>query len=88
MRDLMILVKEIKGKCDSMKVGDYCVVRGSQLSIPKNKHFCFYALQSVLPLIPAKQRKIDEPDDWLPRTWKIECPDPEGRVILEIKPIE
>lgn len=88
MQDLKIVVKEIRGTCDIMKVGDYCVVRGSRLIIPESPHFCFYALQSLLPLIPAKQRKIDEPEDWLPRTWEVECPDPKGRVIPQIKPIE
>jgi len=38
----------------------------------------------LLPLLPAKQRKIDEPDDWLPKVFEIECPDPKGRVIWEI----
>ena len=88
MQDLKIVVKEIKGACDIMKVGDYCVVRGSRLSIPESPHFCFYALQSILPLIPAKQRNIDEPGDWLPTTWEVECPDPNGQVILQIVPIE
>ncbi len=88
MQDLMIRVKEIRGSCDTMKVGYYCVVRGSRLSIPESPHFCFYALQSILPLIPAKQRRIEEPGDWLPNTWEVECPDPKGQVILQIKPIE
>ena len=88
MQDLKIVVKEIKGVCDIMKVGDYCIARGSRLSIPESAHFCYYALSSILPLLPAKQRKIDEPDDWLPTTWEVECPDPEGQVILQIVPIE
>lgn len=87
MQDLKIIVKNIKGVCDTMKVGDYCLVRGDCLTIPEGSHFCFWALQSVIPMIPAKQRKIDEPDDWLPKTWEIGCPDPEGRVILQIVPI-
>jgi uncharacterized repeat protein (TIGR04076 family) len=28
------------------------------------RHFCIYALQSVLPLLPAKQRQLPE-SDWL-----------------------
>lgn len=88
MQDLKIEVKEIKGVCDIMNVGDYCIVRGSRLSIPDSPHFCYYALQSILPLLPAKQRNLDEPDDWLPRTWEVECPDPKGQVILRMVPIE
>jgi len=88
LQDLKIVVKEIQGVCDAMKVGDYCIVRGSHLSIPESPHFCIYALQSIMPLIPAKQRKIDEPGDWLPTAWEVECPDPNGRVILRMVPIE
>jgi carbon-monoxide dehydrogenase iron sulfur subunit len=88
MQDLKIVVKQIKGVCDTMKVGDYCIVRGSRLSIPERTHFCYWALASVLPMIPAKQRKIDEPNDWLPTTWEVICPDPNGQVILQIVPIE
>ena len=87
MRDLKIFVKEIKGVCDTMKVGDYCLVSGSGLRIPEGQ-FCYWALQSILPMIPAKQRNFDEPGDWLPTTWEIECPDPRGQVILRISPIE
>ena len=89
MQDLKIFVKEIQGVCDSMKVGDYCIARTNpaRLIIPEG-HFCYWALQSVLPLIPVKQRNIDEPDDWIPRTWEVQCPDPNGRVILRIEPID
>ena len=87
MLDLKIVVNEIKGVCDIMKVGDYCLICGSQLSIPQGNHFCFWALQSILPLIPAKQRAINESNDWLAMTWEIECPDPKGQVILKIIPI-
>ena len=87
MQDLKIVVKEIGGYCDSMKVGDYFIVRGGHLYIPEG-YFCYWALQSVLPLLPAKQRKILEPGDWLPNTWEVQCPDPQGRVILKIIPID
>ncbi|UCH56650.1 MAG: TIGR04076 family protein [Candidatus Bathyarchaeota archaeon] len=88
MQDLKIVVKEIKGYCDIMQIGDQCIVRGSKLSIPEGRHFCYYALSSVIPLLPAKQRKIDEPGDWMPTTWDVECPDPNGRVILRMEPID
>ena len=87
MQDLKIVVKEIKGFCDTIEVGDYFIVRGGRISIPEG-HFCYWALNSIIPLLPAKQRKLDEPDDWMPRTWLVECPDPNGRVIMEIVPID
>ena len=46
------------------------------------------ALNSILPLLPAKQRKLDEPSDWMERMWLVECPDPNGQVIMEMVPIE
>jgi carbon-monoxide dehydrogenase iron sulfur subunit len=65
MRKLIVKVKEIKGKCDIMKIGDYFILDGGKLILPdKNKHVCIYALSSLLPLLPAKQRNIVEPEDW------------------------
>jgi len=87
MQDLKIVVKEIKGFCDTIEVGDYFIVRGGRISIPEG-HFCYWALNSIIPLLPAKQWKLDEPDDWISRTWLVECPDPNGQVIMEIVPID
>jgi len=88
MRKLVIRVKEIRGSCNIMKVGYHFTVDGSRLRLPENQHFCYWAPNIVLPLLPAKQRKVDEPEDWLPVTWEVECPDPKGQVILEIVPLE
>lgn len=85
MKTLIVKVKAIDGYCDTHQVGDCFRLEGGKLSFPKeNKHICIYALSSLLPLLPAKQRKIDEPDDWLQKVHEIECPDPAGRVIWEI----
>lgn len=91
MHDLKVSVHTVKGKCDlPMSKGDYFLLKGGKVSIPEGKCFCLYALQSVLPLLPAKQRNIVEEDDWLPDTKYVACPDPAGRVILKIEriPIE
>ncbi|MCW4035716.1 MAG: TIGR04076 family protein [Candidatus Bathyarchaeota archaeon] len=87
MQDLKVVVKEIRGFCDTIEVGDYFIVRGGKIFIPEG-HFCYWALNSILPLLPAKQRKLDEPDDWMPRTWEVECPDPKGQVIMQMIPID
>lgn len=83
MKDLKVIVKEIKGYCDTIQEGDFFIVRGGRLSIPEG-HFCYWALNAILPLLPAKQRKLDEPGDWLERIWLVECPDPNGQVMMEI----
>jgi carbon-monoxide dehydrogenase iron sulfur subunit len=85
VKTLIVKVKKIEGHCDTHRVGDCFKLEGGRLSFPEeNKHICIYALSSLLPLLPAKQRQIDEPNDWLPKVFEVECPDPKGRVIWEI----
>lgn len=82
--DIKVVVDRIEGRsvC-GMHVGDsFDVVNSSQLKIPG--HFCFYALQAVIPMIPAKQRKLPD-GDWLERDQYIACPDPEERLIMRIE---
>lgn len=58
--DLRIVVDRIEGRsvC-GLKVGDYFEVTNSaELRIPEGKHFCMYAIQAVMPLLPAKQRQM------------------------------
>jgi uncharacterized repeat protein (TIGR04076 family) len=38
----------------------------------------------VLPLLPAKQRRLPD-EDWLERDTLVCCPDPEERVVLRIE---
>jgi uncharacterized repeat protein (TIGR04076 family) len=45
-----------------------------------------YALQSVLPLLPAKQRQLPE-SDWLEQDSYVACPDPDERVVMRIERI-
>ena len=83
--DLRVTVDSIEGRsvC-GMQVGDYFeVLESNKLYIPDGKYFCIYALNSVLPLLPAKQRQLDE-NDWLERDVYVACPDPEERLILRI----
>lgn len=85
MKRLLVRVKEIQGHCNIHEVGDCFRLEGGRLMLPgPNKHICIYALSSLLPLLPAKQRKIDEPEDWLPRVSEVQCPDPKGMVLWEI----
>ena len=86
--DLRVTVESIEGRsvC-GLAVGDWFeLVNSSQLRVPGGKHFCIFALQSVLPLLPAKQRQLPEAD-WLERDSLVCCPDPEERVIMRIERI-
>ena len=86
--DLRVTVVEIHGRsvC-GLSVGDYFeVTESNRLRIPPGKHFCIYALQSVLLLLPARQRELDA-NDWMSRDTLIACPDPDERLIMKIERI-
>jgi uncharacterized repeat protein (TIGR04076 family) len=86
--DLRVTVERIEGRsvC-GLAVGDYFEVsESSHVTIPAGKHFCLYALSSVLPLLPAKQRQMP-PGDWLEQDNFVACPDPDERTIMRIERI-
>ena len=87
--DLRVTVERIEGRsvC-GMAVGDYFeLTESSKLRIPEGKHFCIYALSSVLPLLAAKQRELAE-NDWLTYDSIAACPDVDERLIMRIKRIK
>ncbi len=86
--DIRVTVDSIQGRSTcGMQVGDYFeVVESSKLRIPPGKHFCMYALNAVLPLLPAKQRQLDQ-NDWLESDALVACPDPEEGLIMRIERI-
>ena len=82
--DLKVVVEEINGNCTcAMSVGDCFYLKGGKLSMPKEQDFCLYALQSTLPLLPAKQRK-NHPADWMETDARVICPDPACQLIMRI----
>jgi uncharacterized repeat protein (TIGR04076 family) len=86
--DLRVTVERIEGRpvC-GLRPGDYFeLTESSRLRIPPGKHFCIYALQAVLPLLPAKQRQLPS-DDWLESDALVCCPDPEERLVMRIERI-
>lgn len=86
--DLRVTVDRIEGRsvC-GMAVGDYVeLLDSARLRIPAGQHFCIYALASVLPLLPAKQRQLPA-GDWLEQDSLVACPDPEERLIMRIERI-
>ena len=82
--DLRVTIEEIRGHCTcSHTVGDFFEVHGGKLSVPAANGFCLYALQSTLPLIPAKQRPL-HPNDWMTTDTRVACPDPLCGAIMRI----
>lgn len=87
--DLRVTVERIEGRsvC-GMSVGDYFeLTESSRLRLPEGRHFCIYALASVVPFLAAKQRQMPE-DDWLEHDSLVCCPDPEERVVMRIERLE
>lgn len=85
MYDVKIVVDEVRGFCDlPMQKGDYFEIRQGRIMIPEGKFMCMWALQSLMPIIPLKERKLAEDNDWVHYTDKISCPDPNGMVIYKI----
>jgi uncharacterized repeat protein (TIGR04076 family) len=88
LSDLRVTVERIDGRsvC-GLEVGDFFeVTESSRLRIPPDRHFCIYALSAILPLLPAKQRRLAA-EDWLEQETLVACPDPEERVIMRIERI-
>jgi uncharacterized repeat protein (TIGR04076 family) len=84
--DLRVTVIAIEGRsvC-GLQIGDYFeLTESSRLRLPPNRHFCIFALSSVLPLLIAKQRQLAA-GDWLERDSLVACPDPEERLIMQIE---
>jgi uncharacterized repeat protein (TIGR04076 family) len=85
LRNLRVMVEEVKGKCTSgMRPGDHFILRSGRLYIPAHRHFCLYALHAALPLLPAKQRPLED-GDWLKEDCHVICPDPAGNVVMRIE---
>ena len=59
----------------SHTVGDWFEVSGENLTVPAGQSFSMYALATLLPFLPAKQRKTDD-TDWMTTDTDIACPDP------------
>lgn len=86
--DLRITVERIEGRsvC-GLQVGDFFeVTESSRIRIPPGRHFCIYALASVIPLLPPRQRRL-APEDWLEQETLVACPDPDERVIMRVERI-
>ncbi len=82
--DLEVVVERIEGHCTcDMRVGDRFFLRSGKLALPEGQSFCLYALQAVIPLLPAKQRR-NHPADWMETDARVVCPDPACRLVMRI----
>jgi uncharacterized repeat protein (TIGR04076 family) len=70
-----------------MKPGDSFNVRDGSIRIPGGGYICLWALQNLLPVVVLKERRILEQNDrdWVWRVHHVQCPDPQGGVVFEIR---
>lgn len=84
--DLRVTVDRIDGRsvC-GMAVGDcFELTESAHVRIPEGRHFCVWALASVLPFLSAKQRDLP-PGDWLGQDTEFACPDPEEKLVMRVE---
>jgi len=83
--DLAVVVERIEGRCTcAMRVGDVFYVRGGKISLPEGQDFCLYALNSAMPLLPARQR-TNHPADWIETDTHVACPDPACGLVMRLE---
>jgi uncharacterized repeat protein (TIGR04076 family) len=90
MYELKVTVKKVMGTCTAdppMKPGDFFTVSDGDIQVPEGGYICLYALQSLIPVITPKERKVTEQrdGDWMWRVHHVQCPDPAGRVVFQIE---
>lgn len=64
--------------------GDYFLVQGENIVFPEEKQFSMYSLSTLLPLLPAKQRSLDD-HDWMFTDTLIACPDSNCKAQFKIE---
>ena len=65
------------------KIGDYFEVIGEDIFLPSGQGFSLYAISSILPLLPAKQRQ-NHPNDFMETDDYIADPDANSQAIYQI----
>lgn len=83
--DLEVSLDRVDGKLlTQMDIGDTFRVEGENLIFPAGGKFSMYALASIIPLLPAKQRMTHE-NDWMTTDDEIRGPDANCDAIFKIK---
>lgn len=66
------------------KIGDFFEVIGEDIFLPPGQGFSLYALASLLPLLPAKQRR-NHPNDFMESDDFIADPDANSGAVYQIR---
>lgn len=85
--NLRVEISEKSGRIiGKHKIGDYFDVIGEDIFIPAGQGFSLYAIASLLPLLPAKQRQ-NHPNDFMETDDFVADPDANSQAIYQIKRI-
>jgi len=83
--NLRVEISEKSGRIiGKHKIGDYFEVIGEDIFFPAGQGFSMYALSSILPLLPAKQRQ-NHPNDFMETDDLIADPDANSQAIYQIQ---
>lgn len=94
MAQLIIRVKEIRGKCPVHSLGDEIVIDGPEIDLKRTDKICIHALSPILHYAVALREGIDPGKLGLSKKSDfayIHCPDPGepythgGEVVFEIE---
>jgi uncharacterized repeat protein (TIGR04076 family) len=70
----------------SHRTGPAFEVRGENIHFINQEPFSMYALAAIIPLLPAKQRPLNQ-FDWMATDHVIACPDPHCGALFKISRI-
>lgn len=83
--DLRVVVDKVADACGcDVELGAAFTLSGCKLKVESPTGFCIYALQSTIPLLPAKQRE-NHPADWMESDSHVVCPGESCGVRMKIE---
>jgi len=83
--NLRVEISEKSGRIiGKHQIGDYFDVIGEDIFLPTGQGFSLYAIASLLPLLPAKQRQ-NNPNDFMETDDFIADPDANSEAIYRIR---
>ena len=67
-----------------LRLGDHFEVGPEGLSLPAGKHFCYFAISAVTPMLLGR---FDQPDTeaWLATRPRLSCPDPPEGLVMTLE---
>lgn len=84
-RTVRCTVETMNYSACGLKRGDWFEVGPAGVSLPPGKHFCFYAIAAVAPMLNGRLDASDT-DAWLASGPLVACPDPPENLVMRLGP--